>query len=99
MAALGCTSAPARRRGTVLGHGRFLDKDTGRTTYLLALFDLDRSSTRTVPMDFFGHGLAPDPVSPRRGVIFEKKGAGCCEVDLVDARVTRPIAAAAGRAF
>jgi hypothetical protein len=99
LAALGCTRAPARRRGTVLGHGRFLDKDTGRTTYLLALFDLDRASTRTVPMDFFGHGFAPDPTAARRGVIFEKKGPGCCEVDLVDGRVVRPVATAEGRAF
>jgi hypothetical protein len=99
MAALGCTSAPARRRGTVLGHGRFLDKDTGRTTHLLALFDLDQASTRTVPMDFFGHGFAPDPTAARRGVVFEKKGPGCCEVDLVGGRVVRPIATADGRAF
>jgi hypothetical protein len=99
MAALGCTRATQTRRGTVLGHGRFLDKDTGRTTYLLALFDLDRAGTRTVPMDFFGHGFAPDPRAARRGVIFEKKGPGCCEVDLVDGRVVRSIAAADGRAF
>ena len=96
---LGCAPKKRSRMGTVLGTGRFLDKDTGQTTYLLALFDLDQSRTRTVPMAFFGHGFAPDPKSLPRGVIFEKKGRGCCEVDLAAGRVVRPIETASNRAF
>ncbi len=99
LGSLGCSERKRSRKGTILGAGRFLDKDTGKTTYLLALFDLDRSRTRTVPMEFFGHGFAPDPQSPPRGVIFEKKGPGCCEVDLVAGRVVRPIETAKDRAF
>jgi uncharacterized protein len=96
---VGCARMPRSRKGTVLGTGRFLDKDTGQTTYLLALFDLDRGGTKTVRMTFFGHGFAADPKAPHRGVIFEKKGPGCCEVDLASGTVVRPIATAANRAF
>ncbi len=95
----GCARKMRSRKGTILGAGRFLDKDTGRTTYLLALFDLDRGGTKTVPMTFFGHGFAADPKAPHRGIIFEKKGPGCCEVDLAAGTVVRPIETAANRAF
>jgi hypothetical protein len=89
----------AGRQGTLLGPGRFINTDTGKMSFVLCLFDLDRDQARTVPMEFFGHGLAQHPTERRRGVIFEKKGAGCCEVDLVDGRATRPITTPKERAF
>ena len=85
--------------GTILGPGRFTYGATGKMTFVLCLFDLDGGGARTVPMDFFGHGLAQHPLDRARAVIFEKKGPGCCEVDLARGRVTRPIATPKHRAF
>ena len=94
----GCVRGPGRK-GTLLGLGRFVTTGTGKMSFVLCLFDLDKDTSRTVPMDFFGHGLAQHPQDPRRGVIFEKKGPGCCEVDLAEGRVTRPITTPKERAF
>ena len=95
-----CFGTPgAGRKGTVLGPGRFINTDTGKMSFVLCLFDLDGDHTRTVPMEFFGHGLAQHPKERRRGVIFEKKGPGCCEVDLAEGRVTRPLTTPKERAF
>ena len=68
-------------------------------SFVLCLFDLDTGGASTVPMGFFGHGLAPHPKDRHRAVIFEKKGPGCCEVDLAEGRVTRPITTPTSRAF
>jgi len=98
--AAACGRRPgASRKGTILGPGRFIDTDTGKMSFVLCLFDLDRDEARTMPMEFFGHGLAQHPVDRHRGVIFEKKGPGCCEVDLRDGRVTRPLTTPKHRAF
>jgi hypothetical protein len=97
--ALGCRRGPGARLGTILGPGRFINTDTGQMAFVLCLFDLDRDEQRTLPMTFFGHGLAQHPKDPHRGVIFEKKGAGCCEVDLREGRVVRPITTPKHRAF
>lgn len=95
-----CLGSPGPgRKGTVLGPGRFINTDTGKMSFVLCLFDLDGDRTRTVPMEFFGHGLAQHPKERQRGVIFEKKGPGCCEVDLVEGRVTRPLTTPKERAF
>jgi hypothetical protein len=97
--AAGCRFGAARKRGLIVGPGRFLHTDTGKMSYVLCLFDLDASRSRTVDMEFFGHGFAPHPIETARAVIFEKKGPGCCEVDLLAARVTRPITTPPSRAF
>ena len=93
----GCASGPGA--GTVVGFGRFITQGTTTMSFVLCRFDLDLDTSRTVPMDFFGHGLAQHPKEKRRAVIFEKKGPGCCEVDLEEGRVTRPITTPKERAF
>jgi uncharacterized protein len=90
---------PAKRKGTIIGPGRFVDTRTGQMTFVLCLFDLDRGDSRTIDMTFFGHGLAHHPSEPWRAVMFEKKGPGACEMDLRAGRVVRPLTTAAGRAF
>jgi hypothetical protein len=87
------------RKGLLIGPGRFLSGDTGKTSFVLCLFDLDSGDNRSIDTTFFGHGLAPHPLDRRRAVLFEKKGPGCCEVDLMENRVTRPILTREGRAF
>jgi len=94
-----CARRVGGRKGTLLGPGRFVNTDTGQLTFVLCLFDLDADGTRTVPMDFFGHGVAQHPREPWRAAIFEKKGPGCCEVDLRKGQVTRPITTPKHRAF
>jgi hypothetical protein len=94
-----CALRTAARKGMIVGAGRFLTTDTGRMTYVLCVFDLDGDRSRALTMEFFGHGLAFHPQEPQRAVVFEKKGAGCCEVDLRTGRVTRAIRTPPHRAF
>jgi len=95
----GCSLRPRGRKGMILGAGRFLTTDTGKMTYVLCVFDLDGNRSRAIDMDFFGHGLAFHPHERQRAVVFEKKGAGCCEMDLRAGRVTRAIRTPPHRAF
>jgi hypothetical protein len=88
-----------KRKGTIVGPGRFVDTRTGQMSFVLCLFDLDHETSRTVDMTFFGHGLALHPKEPWRAVMFEKKGPGACELDLRAGRVVRPVTTPAGRAF
>jgi hypothetical protein len=96
---LGCARPPARKRGTIIGPGRFVTGDTGKMSFVLLLFDLDAGGSKSVDMTFFGHGLAQHPLDRHRAVLFEKKGPGCCEVDLASGQVTRPITTGKNRAF
>ena len=42
----GCTRpGPAKRKGTIIGPGRFVDTHTGQMSFVLCLFDLDRAAT------------------------------------------------------
>jgi uncharacterized protein len=95
----GCSLRSRARKGMIVGAGRFLTTDTGRMTYVLCVFDLDGTRSRALDMEFFGHGLAFHPQEPQRAVVFEKKGAGACEVDLRAGRVTRAIRTPPHRAF
>jgi hypothetical protein len=94
-----CSLGARRRQGMIVGAGRFLTTDTGKTTHVLCVFDLDGGRSRAIDMEFFGHGLAFHPQDRQRAVVFEKKGAGCCEVDLRAGRVTRTIRTPPHRAF
>jgi hypothetical protein len=91
--------AAPKKKGTIVGPGRFVDTRTGQMSFVLCLFDLDSGSSRTVDMTFFGHGLALHPSEPWRAFMFEKKGPGACELDLRAGRVVRPVTTQEGRAF
>lgn len=90
---------PSKRKGTIVGPGRFVDTRSGQMSFVLCLFDLDRGGSTTVDMAFFGHGLAVHPKDPGRAVMFEKKGPGACELDLRARRVVRPVTTPPSRAF
>jgi hypothetical protein len=94
-----CARPGGKRKGTIIGPGRFVDTRTGQMSFVLCLFDLDRGDSRTIDMTFFGHGLAVHPQDSGRAVMFEKKGPGACELDLRAGRVVRPLTTPAGRAF
>jgi hypothetical protein len=95
----GCLRRPPSRKGTLVGPGRFVNTQTHETHFVLCLFDLDSGESSTIDTTFFGHGLATHPLQPRRGVLFEKRGPGCCELDLAARRVTRAITSPGGRHF
>src|SRR5262245_25782409 len=59
---LGCARSPARKKGTIIGPGRFVTGDTGKMSFVLLLFDLDAGGSKSVDMTFFGHGLAQHPL-------------------------------------
>lgn len=89
------------KRGTLLGCGNQVNVQTQEKRFVLSIVDLDADSPnpRVVPMDFQGHGYAPDPRDPYKMVIFEKHGAGCCEFDLAKGEVTRKLTAVKGAQF
>lgn len=89
------------KRGTLLGCGNQVNVETGEKRYVLSIVDLDAEALapRIVPLEFQGHGYAPDPRDPYKMVIFEKHGAGCCEIDLASGEVKRKLTAAKGAQF
>lgn len=91
---------PTIRRGTVLAPEKLAGSD-GSVRHLLSRIDLDAATLRAdpFPIPFYGHGLAIDPRDPGRALVFEKKGPGCCLVDLRAGRMIREIPAQPGRQF
>jgi hypothetical protein len=91
--------APVSHLGVIIGPGQYVQDE--RKRFVLSVVDLDHAAQppRTIPLDFFAHGVVPDPVEPRRLVLFEKIGKGACEVDLVDRRVTRKVETVTERLF
>ena len=82
--------AAAAARASIVGAGRFLDTDTGEMTYVLCLFDLDGSRSRTIDMDFFGHGLAFHPTgAAARGDVREEGRRAAARWTCAAGRVTR----------
>jgi uncharacterized protein len=81
-------------RGVLLGAMRYADPRTGRIGFCLDILDLDREDrdVERISLDFFAHGVSFHPTQPRRATLFEKRGPGACEVDLVDQRVGSSIA-------
>jgi hypothetical protein len=104
LAAGAAEAAPKRSRaklGTVIGPGFLMDPDTRQKSFVLALVDLDakKRERAEISVGFFAHGMTPNPVAPERAVLFEKKGPGACEVDLVRRKVLRTITTTADRRF
>ncbi len=89
----------ARRHGTIIGPGRYVKN--GQMAFVLALVNLDHSprAPKTIPLSFFAHGVSPNPIAPNKAVLFEKKGKGSCEVDLVAGTVLRTVATTEERQF
>lgn len=89
------------RLGLVLGPGQHLVSANGARRFDLCVLDLDDPvfPLTLIPMDFFGHGITPDPNHPERLAVFEKRGKGGCEIDLKSGSVTRNIATKANREF
>lgn len=87
--------------GLVVGPGRRASADGTSQTYHLSIVDLDADepTMREIPLDFFGHGVTPDPTQPARACIFEKRGTGAAEVDLSSGEVLAPIVSPKGREF
>jgi len=89
------------RLGLLMGGALHLLNEQGARRFDLCVLDLDEPgcALTVIPMEFFGHGIAPDPVRPGRISMFEKRGKGACEIDLQAGAVTRPIETAANRQF
>ncbi len=66
-----------------------------------ALIAIDSAGKRyaKVALDFHFHGFAPHPAQRQRAVLFEKKGPGACEVDLLAKQVVRPLRTSEDRQF
>jgi hypothetical protein len=88
-----------RTHGILLGANRV--SDGGKIVTSLSVLDLDASSPRPryLPLPFFGHGLAIDPLNHNRMCLFEKKGPGACEIDLSVGKMTRTISTLPTRHF
>ena len=103
----GCAPQPAGptagsvRLGTMIGPGRLQVPGADAMRHYLAILDLDlaRPGADLIELDFFAHGVTPAPHAPERAVLFEKKGRGCCEVDLRSREMLRKIETVEGREF
>ncbi len=99
---LGSASAQDSKMGTVIGPGKGVVPGTKELDYFVGIHNLDDQDSELMiitDIDFFGHGVTPHPIHPQSAVIFEKHGKGCCEVDLVNAKVLRKIETTTEREF
>lgn len=87
--------------GLIIGSGQHANQENGARRFDLCVLDLDDAGfpLSLIPMDFFGHGVTPDPTDPTVISVFEKRGRGACEISLGEGRVTRTITTAANRQF
>lgn len=85
--------------GTVLGAGLVEMGGTERNVFSSLDLDDPSSNPRLTVLDFYGHGLAIDPLDPNRVAVFEKKGDGACLIDLATREVIAPIETSADREF
>lgn len=99
--AVSVIQSPRPRLGLILGAGQHMHPATGAKRFDLSVIDLDDPALplTLIPMDFFGHGIAADPLNPQRISVFEKRGRGACEIDLSQGRVSRTIHTADNRQF
>jgi len=87
--------------GLMLGNAYHANPDNDIKLFNLCILDFDDPDIplSTIGMQFFGHGIVPDPVNPELVSIFEKRGKGACEIDLKQGIVTRTIETSANREF
>lgn len=87
--------------GLILGAGQHVRPADGVKRFDLSVIDLDDPTLplTLIPMSFFGHGIAADPLNPHRISVFEKRGRGACEIDLGLGRVSRTLHTADNRQF
>jgi uncharacterized protein len=99
--------------GVLVGGGAVRDVARGTTAFHLATLDLDDCAatsidehddrSRAIELAFMAHGMTQSPHDPRRFVLFEKHGPGCCvvELELADGTgaVVHTVAPGRGRQF
>ncbi|MCC6572590.1 MAG: DUF1513 domain-containing protein [Planctomycetes bacterium] len=104
--------APEKRAevkyGTIIGPGKYEDEEK-KTHNVLSIINLDAMTDKRLDVDarrprlielaFYAHGVSPHPLFPDKAVLFEKHGAGCCEVDLRKGEVTKTITTGEDRQF
>jgi hypothetical protein len=89
----------ARGRGLVVGAFQTLEPASGKTRYSLSLVDEEGRLQRSLDLAFPFHGFSPDPTNVTRIALFQKKGSGACEIDLLAGKVLRPIETVPERLF
>lgn len=70
-------------KGLVLGGGQGVHH--GEKIYFLAALNLSatKHSIHHIPMSFLAHGLVFNPLDRNKVCLFEKKGSGSCELNLI----------------
>ncbi|MGA7283316.1 MAG: DUF1513 domain-containing protein [Candidatus Cybelea sp.] len=89
------------RLGAVVGPTRSVVSESRQERYTVDILDLDvgEAPATSIPLDFFGHGLAMHPRRPAEAALFEKRGSGGCLLDLATRKMVRPLAPMKGHAF
>ncbi|MHC4841502.1 MAG: DUF1513 domain-containing protein [Planctomycetota bacterium] len=88
--------APVKPAGIAYGFGR-----AGKSgPFFVGRTDLSTGKAIfSQKINFFGHGLSVNPTNPNHGVVFEKHGAGCAEIDLTTGDTLRVIKTLDSREF
>ena len=100
---VGISGSKKPELGLIIGQcgGQWTQTKPGTISNFVMTVDLDRPdfSVGFIPIPFFGHGLAFHPKKPEKAVVFEKRGKGACEIDLVAGKKLRDIPTADNRQF
>ncbi len=103
-AATGANSRAARKAAqptatAIVGAFKSENLKTKEPLFALSIVGPTGAQLHSIPLTFHGHGLALDPLVPSRAVLFQKKGIGACELDLVAGTNLRPVTTVPARHF
>lgn len=87
MASEWLTFLSSNKKGIILGGGKGIMQ--GQTVPYLSMLDLDKGTPKPefFALKFMPHGLDFHPYKTNTVVIFEKKGPGACELNLITGRI------------
>ncbi len=96
----GVVQNPSPVMGLLMGPGQHAKPDN-TPKYDIFILDLDEVGlpATSIEINFFGHGIVPNPAHPERAAVFEKKGPGACEIDLKSGQLLRNIETAKNQRF
>ncbi|HBC56384.1 MAG TPA: hypothetical protein DCZ03_04390 [Gammaproteobacteria bacterium] len=96
----GVVQHPSPTMGLLMGAGQHVKPDNS-PKYSIFVLDLDEATlpATSIEINFFGHGIVPNPARPERAAVFEKKGPGACEIDLKSGKMLRNIETSNNRRF
>lgn len=71
-----------------------------KEAFFVGITDLvTRKTVHSQEISFYGHGLSRNPIKPNTGIVFEKHGPGCAQIDMKTGKTLKVIKTTSNREF